>query len=353
MSEADEKGLDDALRKYLLGGLAEGERDRLEDLYFEDDGALERLLAAENDLIESYAAGRLTAEERERFRSNYLTTPERRRRVGVVERLRETAARESAAQGEGRRAAAPLWQRLLDAVFPRTPRARTAFALGLLLVVFGSLFLFNRTLTLRTRLGESERERAELSRRAGEARGELESERARAEELERRLEAERRAYDEQLAASEGGGGPAGVGGGRGVGLGSGPSAGDPVRPPAIPTLSLGFGGAGEAGGVGTASTGGRAARLEVPRESRFVRLRVRAPNVDAQNYTLTLRGADDAPRFTRTGLAARATRAGAALTVHVPAASLPPGRYTLVLTARRADGSTELAGEYPIEIENK
>src|ERR1700730_2575970 len=53
--------------EYLLGGLEEPERVRLQQRLFEDDSYFALLLDVENDLMDAYAAGQLSADDRKRF----------------------------------------------------------------------------------------------------------------------------------------------------------------------------------------------------------------------------------------------------------------------------------------------
>jgi hypothetical protein len=67
--------------RYLLGQVSPEERDTLEDRYLVDEGPFEELVAAENDLIDSYARGNLSPVEAQLFEQNFLVTTQRRERV--------------------------------------------------------------------------------------------------------------------------------------------------------------------------------------------------------------------------------------------------------------------------------
>src|SRR6185503_10005685 len=75
---------DDRLTRYLLAGLPPDEEERLEQEYLRGGEAYDRLLAAEDDLIDAYAAGRLEGDEARRFEARFLATPERRERVAFA-----------------------------------------------------------------------------------------------------------------------------------------------------------------------------------------------------------------------------------------------------------------------------
>lgn len=63
MSTAGRKHDDHEMRLYLLGKLPPERREELQAQFFEDDASYDRLLEAENDLIDDYARGKLTADD--------------------------------------------------------------------------------------------------------------------------------------------------------------------------------------------------------------------------------------------------------------------------------------------------
>jgi hypothetical protein len=67
----------------VLGALTEDERARIEEDYFERAGVLDRVCAAEDDLIDDYLSGRLVSDDHERFERYYLASPHHRTRVAV------------------------------------------------------------------------------------------------------------------------------------------------------------------------------------------------------------------------------------------------------------------------------
>ena len=101
--------IDDAfLREFLLGKVSDEDRGRIEDLFLTDSQAKERVLGVEQDLIEDYLEGMLTAADSERFVSRYAQTEEQRRRLRITKSIKDWAIAESAstvpAKASGRRA---------------------------------------------------------------------------------------------------------------------------------------------------------------------------------------------------------------------------------------------------------
>ena len=67
--------------RYLLGQSSPAEREHIESEYFEDEDAFEEMLTAEDDLIDAYARGELTGEERWRFETRFVSSLSGRDRV--------------------------------------------------------------------------------------------------------------------------------------------------------------------------------------------------------------------------------------------------------------------------------
>jgi hypothetical protein len=62
---------EELFQRYLLGDLAEDERERLQERYFADTNLFSRLLHVEADLIDAYQRGELTENERQRFEQRF------------------------------------------------------------------------------------------------------------------------------------------------------------------------------------------------------------------------------------------------------------------------------------------
>ncbi len=78
---------DKTIAEYLLGATSESETERLDEMSLTDDDFAERLRNAENDLVDAYARGELSGEDREKFINHYLASPRRRDKVRLAETL--------------------------------------------------------------------------------------------------------------------------------------------------------------------------------------------------------------------------------------------------------------------------
>jgi hypothetical protein len=73
--------------RYLLGDQPESERERLEQEYFANPEILQELYLAEDDLIDAYVRGVLTARQGEQFEKYYLDSAGKRQRVEFARTL--------------------------------------------------------------------------------------------------------------------------------------------------------------------------------------------------------------------------------------------------------------------------
>jgi hypothetical protein len=73
-----------ALRRYLLGELAESELGSVEERLFSSEHFWEHLCLIEDDLIDSYVRGELRGVERAHFESHFLSSPRRCERVAMA-----------------------------------------------------------------------------------------------------------------------------------------------------------------------------------------------------------------------------------------------------------------------------
>jgi tetratricopeptide (TPR) repeat protein len=79
---------------YLLGELEEDDRRQVEERLFTSDEYFDLLLVSEDDLIDDYVKSRLSAREREKFETHFLSTPERRERLRFAMAFRQHIERE-------------------------------------------------------------------------------------------------------------------------------------------------------------------------------------------------------------------------------------------------------------------
>jgi len=91
----EEAVTDSLLREFLLGKVEDAERERIESLFLTDSQARERVFAVEQDLIEDYLEGSLTAEDKERFLARYAQTEEQRHELRIARSIKDWAVGEA------------------------------------------------------------------------------------------------------------------------------------------------------------------------------------------------------------------------------------------------------------------
>jgi hypothetical protein len=85
----------DRLTAYLLGRLSPEEEQHVEQEYLASEERFLELRAAEDELVDDFAAGRLLPDDRQRFEQRLLRHPEMGERVAFARALARTAAAES------------------------------------------------------------------------------------------------------------------------------------------------------------------------------------------------------------------------------------------------------------------
>lgn len=137
-----------ALRQFLLGDVDEEERHRLESLFITDSVARERILAAEQDLIDDYLDGSLTAAEKQKFDQLYANTAAQRRKLRIATSIKEWATREGNASLRPKPVRTSLWSRLRDGVWLK-PTVALPIAVSAMILVIALALWLNSTIERR------------------------------------------------------------------------------------------------------------------------------------------------------------------------------------------------------------
>lgn len=87
---------DETIRLFLLGRLNENERSSFDERLFVDDELEERVRLAECEIVDDYAAERLSAQERELFNERFMRTAERKQKLAVSQALRNYSSSHAA-----------------------------------------------------------------------------------------------------------------------------------------------------------------------------------------------------------------------------------------------------------------
>ena len=108
----EEAATDALLRQFLLGKVEDEERQRIESLFITDSLMKDRVLAAEQELIDDYLEDCLSTADRETFLSIYGETIAQRRKLRIAKSIQEWAENQPKAPLVIPEPAISVWSRL-------------------------------------------------------------------------------------------------------------------------------------------------------------------------------------------------------------------------------------------------
>lgn len=79
------------LRRYLLGQLSDDAREELEQELLTSDETFQELLVLEDELVDEYLGGRISADDRHHFAEYFLISPERQEKLRFARALAKAA----------------------------------------------------------------------------------------------------------------------------------------------------------------------------------------------------------------------------------------------------------------------
>lgn len=307
---------------YLLGELSEADRAELEDLYLADQEFFDRLLAAEDDLIDDYVQGRLSKKESSLFEQNFLTSPERIDRVRSARALSRFVGANQVA-----RVKASLADRVLSYFKVGSTAMRFAVSAAMVVVVAVVAGMWIELDRMRSQLGEVQSGQVAQLQREDGLKHELDEQKRTSEQLDAQLRNERseRGRLQQEVAK--------------------------LREPQAEVFSevLGF-------GVVERPRGGfpeeSRKRLVVPKRAELVRLRLDLLKDEYPGYVVILEN-EAGQEVWRAALSASKSAKGTAVVIRIPSRLLERGRYNLVLNGSTEAKTFETISEYPILVVKK
>jgi hypothetical protein len=114
----EEAATDARLRQFLLGKVEDEERQRIESLFLTDSLLRERVLAAEQELIDDYLEESLSTADREAFLSLYGDTPAQRRKLRIAKSVQQWALGQSKTAPVIPKPTIAIWDRLRERLRP-------------------------------------------------------------------------------------------------------------------------------------------------------------------------------------------------------------------------------------------
>jgi hypothetical protein len=311
--------------RFLLGELSEAEREPLEEAFFTDDDAFERMLAAEDELFDAYARGELSPAERARFEGRFLASPRGRERLRFARDLIDAATAARRAQPAPRPS-------FFAALRGRGAGPRLAFAAAALVAAACFAWLLSERARVGGELRQLRDERAALRGRVEELERRAAGEQARSAELLAQLEGERARPAPEVVRPE-----------------------DDAARPEQPSPNKGGRQTPRPSVVAFVLTpglvrGGGGRTLAVPRGASSVALRLNVEAGAFESYRAVIETAGGREVWRADALSPR----GATVRLPpLPATALPPGDYVLLLSGKRPDGNYEGAADYSFRVVNK
>jgi hypothetical protein len=157
---------DALIRRFLLGDVDEEEHERIERRFISDQELYEKIVVLEDELIEDYIEDSLTASDREKFLAQYGHTPKERRRLRIVNAIKEHAVTE-ALSSQRARSTKSKWSHFPLALRLRNPGFLIPVAAVLIIAFVGGLVLLmdirNKRVQETNRRSAIERELADLN----------------------------------------------------------------------------------------------------------------------------------------------------------------------------------------------
>ena len=322
---------------YLLGRLSESELERFEHSYLTNEALFNELQEVEEELIDDYASGALTAEQRVLFEKYFLRSSERREKLAFATAMTERAvawqsvtlvstekpARELTSVELPDNSNSKLHLMFSKGSIPAWRQWVAVAAAVVLAVVSGVLWLRNRDLQrqLITTDANYARLRQEVdaqSKVTAETKAELSAEQQQTQVIESQVE--------QLQTS-----PA-------------DKIGD-----TIVSVALGI------EYLITATRGGekKVKTLDVPSKARLVRVTLDVAPSSIESFKILLRRGDENVVWRRSGLKAKPAGDRRKLHLSIPAENLTPGEYEVLVLGAPPEGDAELIGRYFLNVERK
>ena len=143
---------DTIFRKYLLAELSLEQQSEIEEQLFLDKEFFQQLQIAEEELIDDYVYGELTANERTRFESSFLSLPERRESLRIALALSQyptspAPVAAAAAKDTNSQPSLKLW--FLPFLRFHNPVLKFSVLAAQLLIMIGGLWLLIRAIQQR------------------------------------------------------------------------------------------------------------------------------------------------------------------------------------------------------------
>lgn len=183
--------LDQKLMRYLLGELSLDERTQIEDLYIADQDFYERMLIAEDEMIDTYVRGAMSERDSDLFRKNFLCSEERRERIKIAWTLIKYSDAHASTRSASVREERPLREWLLSFLRFDAPAMRMAVIAATVVVLLGGVLGWVELIRLRSGFDNLRSEQIAQQQREESLKREVEEQKRLGDQLNKDLDRER------------------------------------------------------------------------------------------------------------------------------------------------------------------
>jgi hypothetical protein len=121
------------ITRFLLGDVDDEERRRIESVFISDPESRERILIVENALIDDYLEDSLPASDRDKFVAQYGDAPQQRRKLRIARSIKEYAVADAMVT-QTATSVNSKWRTFLSSLRPRRPMLFIPVAATLMIV---------------------------------------------------------------------------------------------------------------------------------------------------------------------------------------------------------------------------
>jgi len=331
------------LTRYLLGVASQSERERLEAEYFSDEDAFEKMLGAEDDLIDAYARGELSNKERRQFEDRFLNSAQGRERVQFARTL---AGAVTVAPPLPQQSPTVYQPGFFSSLWTGGAAWRlAAVSAALVLMVVSAWLLFERA-KMRAELYTLRAQRDSLIQESEKLLQAAETERARSAESTAQI----KTLEEQLASTsrEVQNPPRDLPGRRGIKRSEGATQGNDfvTQLPAASSTTFDL----NPGSVRSEGSSGNS--LKIPRNAKQIVLRLGVATVEHEYYRAVIETADGDPvKSFDSFKPTRPSRQSQRIVLPpIPVRDLPANVYVISLQGKQPDGSFVKVADYSFSV---
>jgi len=310
--------------RYLLGTLTDEERQRFEEVFFQDNEAFAEVEIAEDELVDAYVRKHLSAADQKRFERILAASPRLMARVQFAKVLKQSTAASTPPERAKEAVERPdRFKTFFGPLF--TPQPAYQFALGIcvLIAVGAAIILGISWARLRSQSRQLAAEKAALERQKQDLTQELANQRSQTDRLNAEMQ-NTNLYNEKLNQE----------------LENARDQLSSHSPQILPALLL---------LSGATRSNGTPSELTLNPHAKAIQLKLALDSDDYPSYQVIIKSTDRQV-LSQPGLRPSGPKSGRIVSLKVPSNSLAPGDYLVTLSGRGASGNYEFVTDYRFRV---